>query len=675
MLMRRGWLAALAVFIGMAMALWVMPTRGAGPWYVSPLGLDSDSCSSPATPCRTVNAAIAKASPGDTIQVAVGVYTTTDYNVVSFDKALTLSGGWDLGFTEQVGLSTLDGEGHAGPMSVGCTQPQPGGLVMVSRFEMTSDQAPRIGVYVWCATHVWLDQVKVHGNGWAGIDNTAFLTVTRSEISHNGLALSASQDGIHNTGALTIENSTIHGNSGSGLFAYFGSTALLANVTVTGNTYGIYGSGNRILIRDSILAENTQADCLDTVYSAPGAVVQYSLVQNNQGCDARTAALIGVDPTLGPLQDNGGPTDTRAPIGGSPVIKSGSPAGCLTVTDGILGVDQRGAPRFGRCDLGAYAAVMTVHKTAPATVSPGGLVTYTLTLSNATDSDLTLSHLSDLVPAPLVIVPGSATASSGVVTLINSTLQWTGTVVSGLPTVITVSAQVPADAPRQAITNTASASWNGFLSTSNAAVVDTFHRLRLPALADQHCADFADDFASPTSGWPHADGLVLRQEYLNGEYRLLTKQGGYLLPVQAPTCQREQYTADVDLHWASASSGSLLGMTFGSAPGNVPAYMLTLDTARQTYGIDRYLPSGTWMAIYPATFRSEIQPGTAVNHLTVKRLVQPDSIQISINGTLILTTGDSTYTGLGAVGLVVVNTIQTPVVDARFDNFSVVQAP
>ncbi len=665
----------MAVLIGMVMALWVMPTRGAGPWYVSPLGLDSDSCSSPAAPCRTVNAAIAKASPGDTIKVAVGVYTTTDSYVVSFDKALALSGGWDLGFTEQVGLSTLDGEDHAGPMSVGCTQPQPGGQVEVSRVEMTSDQAPRHGVYIWCATHVWLDQVKVHGNGWAGIDNTAFLTVTLSEISQNGLALSASQDGIHNTGALTIENSTIHGNSGSGLYAYFGSTALLANVTVTGNRNGVYGSGNRILIRDSILAENAQADCLDTVYSAPGAVVSHSLVQNNEGCDARTAALIGVNPILGPLQDNGGPTDTRAPIGRSPVIKSGSPSGCLTVTDEVMRVDQRGALRFGRCDLGAYAAVMTDHKSAPATVSPGGLVTYTLTLSNATDSDLALSHLSDLVPAPLVIVPGSATASSGVVTLLDNTLQWTGTVASGLPTVIMVSAQVPADAPRQAITNTASASWNGFLSTSNAAVVDTFHRLLLPSLADQHCADFADDFASPASGWPRADTLVLRQEYLNGEYRLLTKQGGYLFTVQAPTCQRDQYAADVDLHWASPTNGGLLGLTFGSAPGNMPAYLLTLDTTRQTFGIDRYLPSGTWQAIYSHQFRSEIQPGTAVNHLTVRRLVQPDSIQISINGTLVLTTGDSTHTGLGVVGLVVVNTIQTPVVDARFDNFSVVQAP
>lgn len=674
MWVQRGWRVVSAMVIGVGAALWVMPTRAAGPWYVSPIGTDSNSCSSPAAPCRTVNAAIGKASSGDTILVAVGVYTTTDYFVASVDKALTLSGGWDVGFTQQVGLSTLDGEGHAGPMSIGCTQPEPGGQVMVSRFEITSDQADHVGINIWCAARVWLDQVKVHGNGFAGINNTAFVTVTRSEISRNGLDLGVSQDGIYNTGAITIENSTLHGNTGSGLYGYFGSTARLVNVTVTGNSTGVYGSGDSTLIGNSILAENTQADCFDYVLSAPRTIFDHSLVQNNQGCGAQTAALIGVEPALGPLQNNGGPTDTRAPVGGSPVVKSGTPGGCVAAAGSLLGIDQRGAPRSGRCDIGAYAAVLTVNKTAPTAVIPGGILTYTLTLSNATDSDLAQSHLSDVVPVPLVVLPGSATASTGVVTILGNTLQWTGTVASGLPTVITVSAQVPADAPRQVFTNTARADWNGFVSASNAAVFDTFHRLSLPALADQHCADFADSFGSSSSGWPTADTLVLRQEYLNGEYRLLTKQGG-VFPVQAPTCLRDGYTVDVDARWASSSGGSLLGLTFGSSAGSMPAYRLTLNTDQRTYGIDRYQSSGTWVVVVPHGFRSEIQPGTAVNHLTVKRLVQPDAIQISINGTHVLTTYDSTYTGLGAVGLVVVNDVQMPVVDARFDNFSVVQAP
>jgi hypothetical protein len=51
--------------------------------------------------------------------------------------------------------------------------------------------------------------------------------------------------------------------------------------------------------------------------------------------------IINVNPLLGPLQDNGGPTFTQAPLPGSPVIDAGTNAGGLAF-------DQRGRPRT--CD-------------------------------------------------------------------------------------------------------------------------------------------------------------------------------------------------------------------------------------------------------------------------------------------------------------------------------------
>jgi hypothetical protein len=54
---------------------------------------------------------------------------------------------------------------------------------------------------------------------------------------------------------------------------------------------------------------------------------------------------IYADPLLGPLTDNGGPTQTLAPQSGSPAINAGA-NGCPTT-------DQRGAPRVGQCDIGA----------------------------------------------------------------------------------------------------------------------------------------------------------------------------------------------------------------------------------------------------------------------------------------------------------------------------------
>ena len=68
------------------------------------------------------------------------------------------------------------------------------------------------------------------------------------------------------------------------------------------------------------------------------------------------------DPLLGPLANNGGPTQTHALVVGSPAIDRGNPNGCLDSTGAPLQTDQRGLPRAfdgngdGRaaCDIGAF---------------------------------------------------------------------------------------------------------------------------------------------------------------------------------------------------------------------------------------------------------------------------------------------------------------------------------
>jgi hypothetical protein len=74
--------------------------------------------------------------------------------------------------------------------------------------------------------------------------------------------------------------------------------------------------------------------------------------------------LTNTDPRLGPLQDNGGPTETMALLVGSPALNAGDPA--------QLGVaDQRGVVRSGGVNIGAYQASASAFVlTAPATATP-----------------------------------------------------------------------------------------------------------------------------------------------------------------------------------------------------------------------------------------------------------------------------------------------------------------
>jgi len=90
-----------------------------------------------------------------------------------------------------------------------------------------------------------------------------------------------------------------------------------------------------------------------------GAFFEYTMMAG--GCvpvdDGHSLITCGdgnstADPLLGPLQDNGGFTQTHLPAPGSPAIDAGDPANCD-------GVDQRGVPRpqGARCDIGSVEVV------------------------------------------------------------------------------------------------------------------------------------------------------------------------------------------------------------------------------------------------------------------------------------------------------------------------------
>lgn len=179
-------------------------------------------------------------------------------------------------------------------------------------------------------------------------------------------------------GSLTVESSTISGNeagrggdagAGGGIAA---DTVHVLSSTITdnrtqaaqGDPSGGEGGGidsPEIWIDDSILAGNRAsgigADCHGKMKGA-----RFDLIGDLAGCviPADAAGLLSGEAHLGPLQPNGGPTQTHAlctgPAVPDPACTAASPA--IDAASGALclATDQRGVPRpsGAGCDMGAY---------------------------------------------------------------------------------------------------------------------------------------------------------------------------------------------------------------------------------------------------------------------------------------------------------------------------------
>ena len=114
-------------------------------------------------------------------------------------------------------------------------------------------------------------------------------------------------------------------------------------------------------LKNSILSGNptigAPANCRALIRSAG-----YNLIGiKNRECtftagigDKVGSVALPLDPLLGPLADNGGPTFTRALKGGSPAIDAGDPAVPGSGAAACLATDQRGAvrPADAACDIG-----------------------------------------------------------------------------------------------------------------------------------------------------------------------------------------------------------------------------------------------------------------------------------------------------------------------------------
>ncbi|WP_406411348.1 choice-of-anchor Q domain-containing protein [Streptomyces sp. NBC_01614] len=105
----------------------------------------------------------------------------------------------------------------------------------------------------------------------------------------------------------------------------------------------------RMTLRNSVVAGNTVDGAADDCEKAFATITSLGHNIDSDGSCRLTAAgdLPSRDPLVGPLADNGGPTDTVALLPGSLA---------LDAADGCPATDQRGVarPQGAACDIGAY---------------------------------------------------------------------------------------------------------------------------------------------------------------------------------------------------------------------------------------------------------------------------------------------------------------------------------
>lgn len=185
-----------------------------------------------------------------------------------------------------------------------------------------------------------------------------------------------------NRGTLDMENCTIYNNEavdpddnssgqGGGIYVQGGSGNTIADfqhLTISENNAGfeaggVRGGNTNLTFTSSIIANNTannpfgnKQNCADnqayqanpgSYFSDGGNNLEFPMIANttNNGYGTVSGSTNTTDPLLGGLGFNGGITPTIPILAGSGAIDGG--ANCLAE-------DQRGFPRIGTCDIGAF---------------------------------------------------------------------------------------------------------------------------------------------------------------------------------------------------------------------------------------------------------------------------------------------------------------------------------
>jgi predicted outer membrane repeat protein len=237
------------------------------------------------------------------------------------------------------------------------------------------------------------------GSGGA-IASGASIEMVNSTLSGN---TAAGDGGAIYGGSIEIVNSTLSGNSAGGNGgAVAAPRQTVSNSTITGNTAAGNGGGiaggnfivvGGITLNSTIVAGNAasngpdlwskvSADTTGGDYNLVGVATANPAIGGSHNKTGTAAAPL--NPMLAPLANNGGSTQTRALLPGSPAINAGSNVAGLTT-------DQRGYQRVagGQADIGAYES--GAAPVAPPTVTSVSINDGSAQRSRVTSLTLTFS--------------------------------------------------------------------------------------------------------------------------------------------------------------------------------------------------------------------------------------------------------------------------------------------
>ena len=265
--------------------------------------------------------------------------------------------------------STLSGNSTTGTAADGGGIRTSSGSVSLSNSTVSGNSSGDDGGGIFSFSgSVSLSNSTLSGNssdGDGGGIRTSSGSVSLSNSTLSGNSTAADGGGIFSTsGSVSLSNSTLSGNSsgddGGGIYTD-DSTVLILNSTITGNSASGQGGGislyadnfnddERLTLHNSIVAGNTDNGTAPDVL-AVGDVVNDLIVENSLIGDTTGSGITSATGTgnilnqaalLGPLSDNGGPTQTHALLSGSPAIDAGNDLLAVDADDNPLLTDQRG---------------------------------------------------------------------------------------------------------------------------------------------------------------------------------------------------------------------------------------------------------------------------------------------------------------------------------------------